>query len=415
MVDIPYSDQQEKQVMPNHPAFDGIRILDFTQVLAGPFGVMQLALLGAEVIKIEQPGSGDQTRGLMNEGSIAGMSPSFMGMNLNKKSLTLNLKSPEAVTIVKRIVPEVDVIVENFKAGTMERLGLDYESLRPLKPDLIYCSVTGYGQSGPKAGEAAYDGAIQASSGMMSQTGYPETGPTRTGFMPVDMSTALNTAFAISASLHRKATTGLGQRIDVAMMDTAIVMQAAQYANYLNRGELVGLLGNASPTRQPTAGVFPTRDGHIQITALKQNHVQKLFTLLGLAEEFVDEACSTPAARVANTDQVITLISSALQRETTAYWVKVLSPAGIPAAEVRSLPEVCVDPQFEHRGVFEKVPSPVDGERDITLVKAGFITDTDGPTIRHGPPLLGEHTRELLESIGYREEEIDEFLEKGII
>ena len=150
-------------------AFEGIRILDFTQVLAGPFAVMQMALLGADVIKVEQPQTGDQTRGLMNAGEDLQMSPSFMGMNLNKRSLTLNLKDENAAEVIKKLLPTVDVIVENFKAGTMQRLGLDYESLRALKPDLIYCSITGYGQNGPKAGDAAYDGAIQASSGMMSQ------------------------------------------------------------------------------------------------------------------------------------------------------------------------------------------------------------------------------------------------------
>ena len=232
-------------------AFEGIKILDFTQVLAGPFSVMQLALLGAEVIKVEQPTTGDQTRGLMNVGEDIGLSPSFMGMNLNKRSLTLNLKSADAISIIKQLIVDTDVMVENFKAGTMERLGLGYEELKKIKPDLIYCSVTGYGQNGPKAGEAAYDGAIQAFTGMMSQTRHAETGPTRTGFMPVDMGTALNTAFSISTALYRKLATGEGQRIDVAMLDTALVMQAAQYSNYLNQGTLIGLPGNASPTHQP--------------------------------------------------------------------------------------------------------------------------------------------------------------------
>ena len=205
-------------------AFSDVRILDFSQVLAGPFAVMQLALLGADVIKVEQPVIGDSTRGLMSEGQDESMSPAFMGMNLNKKSLTLDLKKPEAINIISRLIPDIDVVVENFKGGTMRRMGLDYDALRKINPDLIYCSVTGYGQTGAKAADDAYDGAIQASSGMMSQNGHPETGPTRTGYMPVDMSTALNTAFAISAALYRKVRTGKGQYIDVAMMDTAIIM-----------------------------------------------------------------------------------------------------------------------------------------------------------------------------------------------
>jgi crotonobetainyl-CoA:carnitine CoA-transferase CaiB-like acyl-CoA transferase len=396
-------------------AFEGIRIIDFTQVLAGPFGVMQLALLGAEVIKVEQPGTGDQTRGLMNAGDDIGMSPSFMGMNLNKKSITLNLKSPDAVEIIKKLVASADVVVENFKAGTMERMGLGYDDLNKIKADLIYCSVTGYGQTGPKAGEAAYDGAIQASSGMMSQTGHSETGPTRTGFMPVDMSTALNTAFAISASLHRKAQTGKGQRIDLAMMDTAIVMQAAQYSNYLNQGSLIGLLGNASPTKQPTANVFPTSDGHIQVTALRQLQVEKLFAVLGKTEDLLRPEFSTPEHRVKNTPLVHEFMCDALGQQTTAHWMSKLAEVGIPVAEIRELPEVVKDPQFEHRGVFATVPSPADKSQDVTLVKAGFTTNEDGPSVRHGPPTLGEHNDEVLSTIGLSPDDIQAYRDKGVI
>ena len=226
-------------------AFTGIRVVDFTQVLAGPFAVMQLALLGAEVVKIEQPGVGDQTRSLMQQAS-GPPAPSFLTCNVNKRSLTLNLKEPEAAAIVHRLVGEADVLVENFKAGTMQRLGFDYASLSRIRPDLIYCSISGYGQEGPLAGAAAYDGAIQAASGMMSQVGYAETGPTRTGYMPVDMATALNAAFAISAALLRRERSGEGQYIDLAMMDTAVVLQAIQFSGYLNQGALVGLRGNAS-------------------------------------------------------------------------------------------------------------------------------------------------------------------------
>ena len=208
-------------------AFNGIRIIDFTQVLAGPFATQQLALLGADVIKIEERETGDQTRGLMND-STPGMSPSFLSCNLGKRSLTLNLKSAHAHDILARLVASADVVVENFRAGVMENLGLGYEALRAIRKDLIYCSISGYGQTGPKAGVPAYDGAIQADSGMMGITGFPDTGPTRTGYMPVDMATALNAAFAISTALYRRLATGEGQRLDVAMMDTAIVLQTSQ-------------------------------------------------------------------------------------------------------------------------------------------------------------------------------------------
>jgi len=395
-------------------AFEGIRIIDFSQVLAAPFAVMQLALLGAEVIKIEQPVGGDQTRGLMNIGEDQGLSPSFLAMNLNKQSLTLNLKTPQAVDIIKQLIANTDVLVENFKAGTMERLGLGYDDLKAIKPDLIYCSVTGYGQTGPKAGEAAYDGAIQASSGMMSQNGHEQTGPTRTGYMPVDMSTGLNTAFSISAALFRRANTGLGQRIDVAMMDTAIVMQAPQYSNFLNQGNLLGLMGNASPTRQPTANVFATKDSFVQIVALRQPQVEKLFAALEASHLLELEAFASPQARLDNYIEVGQALTDLIKLETTSHWMVKLSAIGIPTAEIRGLAEVFDDPQFDYRAVFETLPHPIDDTKVFTVVKAGYLLDADGPMVRNIPPLLGQDTTSVLTALGYNESQIASLRQQGI-
>ena len=396
-------------------AFSNVRILDFTQVLAGPFAAMQLALLGADVIKVEQPVSGDQTRALMNDGRHESMSPSFMGMNLNKKSLTLNLKHADAISIIMKLMPSVDVVMENFKGGTMARLGLDYETLRAIKPDLIYCSITGYGQTGARAADAAYDGAIQAASGMMSQNGHAETGPTRTGYMPVDMSTGLNTAFAIPSALYRKARTGKGQYIDVAMQDTAVIMQAAQFSNWLNQGSLVGLRGNSSPTRQPTADVFTTSDGHIQITALRQPQVEKLFAALNLSELLERPSLATPESRIDHPEVIQTAMSEALKNQPTAHWMKQLAAVGVPVAEIRDLPTVVEDRQFDGRNAFVTIPSPMHAEETITVAQAGYVTNEDGPVTHTGPPLLGEHTDEILASLGYRDELITELRKAGTI
>ena len=396
-------------------AFEGVRILDFTQVFSGPFAVTQLALLGADVIKVEQPGTGDQTRGFMNKGKDAGMSASFMAMNQNKQSLTLNLKEAAAVEVIHKILPTIDVVVENFKAGTMARMGLDFESLKKIEPDLIYCSITGYGQNGPKAGEAAYDGAIQAASGMMSQNGHPETGPTRTGFMPVDMSTALHSSFALAAAIHRKSRTGEGQFIDMAMMDTAMLIQAAQFSNYINQGSLIGLQGNSSPTGQPTADVFPTEDGFIQITALRQPQVEKLFAALELSEmlqqpEFVD-----PSARYKNPELVHQTVAAATAKKTTAQWMAILAPAGVPVALIQDIPDVLDDPQLEVRDVFAEFESPIEPGTNARVIKAGFNTDVDGPTLRTAPPALGEHTDEILFALGYDLNQIDDMRNAGTI
>lgn len=398
-------------------AFSGVRIIDFTQVLAGPFATQQLALLGAEIIKIEQPGHGDQTRGLMNDATnaAAGMSPAFMTCNMGKRSLTLDLKSAGAKEIVQRLVQDADVVVENFKAGVMDRLGFGYTAMRQLKADLIYCSISGYGQTGPKAGVPAYDGAIQADSGMMSITGYPATGPTRTGYMPVDMSTALNAAFAISAALYRKLATGEGQRIDVAMMDTAIVMQTIQITNYLATGKAPQLIGNRSPTGHPTANAFEAADGHINILALREPQVASLFDVLGLSQAYADDRFSSGPARIAHYDETYSMLSEILLQEASVHWLDQFATRGVPAAAIRSYAEVVDDEQFQHRRTFIEFPSPVDPAKNTRLVRAGYETAEDGPTTDIPPPRLGEHTQEILTDLGFSEATIESFTKERVV
>ena len=282
-------------------------------------------MLGADVIKIEERVNGDQTRGLLNDkpGANPSMSPSFLSCNLGKRSLTLDLKSPQAAEIVQRLVGSADVVVENFRAGVMERLGFGYEALKAIRPDLIYCSISGYGQEGPKAGTPAYDGAIQADSGMMSITGHPETGPTRTGYMPVDMATGLNTAFAISAALFRRLATGEGQRLDVAMMDTAIVLQTPQISNFLVNGVVPDLIGNRSPTGQPTANSFATSDGYMNVLALKDAQVAGLFEAIGQSELLADPRFQNAPTRMQHYDEVYTLIADVIRTKSTAEWLAV--------------------------------------------------------------------------------------------
>ena len=393
-------------------AFEGVRIIDFTQVFAGPFAVMQLALLGADVIKIEQPETGDQTRGLMNASDDGKPSPSFLTMNLNKRSLTLNLKHPEALRIVTALVATADVVVENFKAGTMDKLGFGFETLRAIKPDLIYCSISGYGQTGPKAGEAAYDGAIQAASGMMSQNGHPSTGPTRTGFMPVDMSTAMHAAFAIASALHRKAISGEGQYLDLAMMDTALVLQAAQISNYKNQGQLNPLQGNASPTGQPTADVFSTQDGFIQVTALRQNQVEALFDAFGKREQLSEMGFRTPQERAENAEAVSDYCAQALREASTQSWLEALAKRGIPVAEVRDLPAVLQDPQLATRGVVQAIEQA--GET-VHVVTSGYIANVDGPQIQSPSPALGADSGAILESLGFSDTDIEAWKHQGVI
>ncbi len=398
-------------------AFSGIRIIDFTQVLAGPFATQQLALLGADVIKIEERTNGDQTRGLLNDtpGSNPSMSPSFMSCNLGKRSLTLDLKAPAAKEIVHRLVENADVVVENFRAGVMDRLGFGYSALSALKEDLIYCSVSGYGQNGPKAGTPAYDGAIQAASGMMAITGHPETGPTRTGYMPVDMGTALNTAFAISAALYRRLATGEGQHIDVAMMDTAMVLQTPQVSNYLVNGVTPELFGNKSPTGQPTANSFATRDGYLNIVALKEPQTIALFNAIERQDVLKNERLQDAPGRMKHYDEVAGIITAEIAKKTTAQWLEIFARENVPCAPIRSYPDVVSDPQFEHRQAFIRFADPAEDASTVDLVRAGYGTDQDGPDTDRPPPRHGEHTEEILKELGYDIQAIDRFRVEQII
>ncbi len=390
-------------------AFDGIRIVDFTQVLAGPFATQQLAQLGAEVIKIEQPDGGDITRG-PPPGDI---SPSFITCNLGKKSITLNLKSADAREIVHKLVETADVVVENFKPGVMQRLGFDYETLKTIKPDLVYCSISGYGQTGPKAPLAAFDGAIQASSGMMAVSGHPETGPARAGYFAVDMSTALHAAFTIAAALHRKQVTGLGQRLDVAMMDTAMLMLAPQMSAYLMNGTVPELLGNQSPTRQPTANIFPTADGRLQVIALRETQVQNLFAVIGMPERYAE--FDEPKVRLKRSAEIHELVSTVLQTQSTAHWLAALLKVNVPVSEVRELADVVIDDQFAHRNAFVEIASPKDGEETTRVVFAGYTASADGPTLQRSAPRLGEHNEAVLSELGYTPESITLLREQGTI
>ena len=393
-------------------AFTGLRIIDFTQVLAGPFATQQLAQLGADVIKIEQPEAGDITRGLMSSGSD-GMAPSFLTCNLGKRAITLDLKHPKAKEIVHRLVASADAVVENFKPGTIDKLGFGYEALKAIKPDLVYASISGYGQSGPKSELPAFDGAIQASSGMMSISGHPESGPTRTGYFSVDMSTALNAAFAISAALFRRHLTGEGQRIDVSMLDTAVVMQAAQMSNYLVTNTLPELMGNRSPTKSPTANVFASADGFVQIVALREAHVKALFTLLGVADMY--DTYPEPAIRIAHTDEINAVIKPALAAQSSAHWISELGKLGIPCAPIQTLDEVAAEPQFDHRLIFTEIPNPQTPDASVKVVSAGHVSEPAPPKVQRPSPSLGQDNDNVLGELGYSEHDIAELRAQRVI
>ena len=399
-------------------AFEGVRIVDFTQVVAGPVATYQLGMLGAEIIKVEPVTSGDMARGLLDPTGFGHgeMAPAFVGVNHNKRSLAVDLKRPEGRAAVERIVRTADVVVENFKPGVIGRLGFDYETVRRWRPSIVYCSISGYGQQGPRRSMAAFDGAIQAASGMMAANGHEETGPTRTVSPIIDVTTGMMAAFAIASALHRRQATGEGQFLDVAMLDSAVSLLNPVYNNHLATGEEPELLGNQSLTMLPTANVFPTADGHVQITALSGSQVDRLLDVLGCPEVRADPRFSAEPDLIAHRDEMRAELCERLRSECTQVWLERLEAARVPAAPISSFREVMADPQLETRRLTATLPAPEPiGRAEVTSVTTGYVANADGAKVRTFAPRLGEHSRRILAEHGCSEAEIEALHAAGVV
>ena len=359
-------------------AFAGIRVLDFSQVLAGPSCTQQLAFLGADVIKIEEPTAGDQSRGIMADNDIGriGMSPYFLSMNANKRSMTLDMKHPRAVEVLARLTAGADIVVQNFRPGVLTRLGFGYEAVRAIKPDIIYCSISGYGQEGPFATAPAYDGAVQAVSGLMAVTGQPDGPPTRVGSSIVDLSTAMMAAFAIASALFRRSVTGEGQHLDVAMFDTALALMAPMANVWMNTGRAPERLGNGSPAYIPTADSFPVGGGEILIAALTERQWQGICTAINRPDLPTDPRFTTTNARRANAPALRAVLIEAFASADAAEWEKRLSVAGVPAAPILTLQDALKHPQLAHRNIVSRLPGALGIDREIVTPKSPLATVT---------------------------------------
>jgi crotonobetainyl-CoA:carnitine CoA-transferase CaiB-like acyl-CoA transferase len=394
--------------------FAGVRIIDFTRYLAGPFGTYQMALLGADVIKIE-PKSGDEMRlssSVSPELSGQKLGPSFLGVNANKRSLTLDLTRPKAVEIVKQLTARADVVWENFRPGVMDRFGLGYEVLRGINPRLIYCAVSGFGQNGPERGTAAFDGKLQAMSGIMSITGHPEMGPTRAGFALCDTIGGMTAAFAVASALYQRRDTGIGQFVDVAMLDAALAFMAGPVAEYTVADHQHRQYGNLSTTGKVTGNRFKAGEGDLMLAVMTEKQFAALMRGLGRAELLTDPRFADWPSRSRNEPALRAIIEEALAGADAKTWEKRLTAADVPCASIWRISEIVHHPQLAHREVLQRVDAPY-GE--LTLVGSGFQLEHDGGGIDRPPPMIGEHSAEILAELGYGDDAVAALRDEGVV
>jgi crotonobetainyl-CoA:carnitine CoA-transferase CaiB-like acyl-CoA transferase len=391
------------------PLLNGIRVLDLTNVLAGPFCCYQLALVGAEVVKVEVPGSGDLARQLGADPGLSKklMGASFLAQNAGKRSVTVDLKSEAGKEIFRRLVATADVVVENFRPGVMDRLGFGPQALRALNPRLVYCAISGFGQDGPLNHNPAYDQIIQGLSGVMSVTGDKTSAPLRVGYPISDTLGGITAAFAICAALVRRARTGEGETIDVSMLESTIATMGWQVSNWLIAGVTPEPMGNENMTASPSAA-FRTGDGLLNIAANQQVQYERLCDIIGRPDLVTNPLFSTRDERKTRRGELRVELEKALAARTAREWSAQLNKAGVPAGEVLSIPDVLDHPQVVQRGLVKRFAgAPGIEDRDVAVVRTGFRLDSGDPEAATPPPALGADTDTILAELGYAAEEIE--------
>ncbi|KRA53714.1 CoA-transferase [Pseudoxanthomonas sp. Root65] len=399
-------------------ALAGVRVLDLTRVLAGPWCTQVLADLGADVIKVERPGSGDDTRGwgppfLRDaDGNDTAESAYYLCANRNKRSLTVDIATEEGQAVIRRLVMQSDVLVENFKVGDMARYGLDAATLRGLHPRLVYCSITGFGQDGPYAQRAGYDVAIQGLGGLMSITGAADGEPQKVGVAVTDLFTGMYATVAILAALRHRDATGEGQVIDMALLDAQVAMLANLGSHYLVGGDVPPRQGNAHANIVPYQ-VFAVADGHIVVAVGNDRQFARLCELMDVSALADDARFTTNAGRVRHRDVLVPPLQAALLSRGRHAWLSMFEAAGIPCGPVNDLADVFADPQVQARGMVAGLPHPLADA--LPLVNSPIRLSATPVVHRHAPPLLGQHTDDVLREAGYDDDGIAALRKRGVV
>ena len=401
---------------------EGIRVIDLTRILAGPFSTMLMADMGADIIKVEQPGTGDPARGngpfLSPDGAESSeqqFSTYFMSINRGKRSIAIDLSKPKGKEVLLKLAETADVLIENFRPGTMQKLGLDYEVVKARNPRIVMCSVSGFGQSGPYAHRPALDVIVQGMGGMLSITGEPGRGPVRPGASIGDITSALFATIAIQSALLERHNSGEGQYIDISMLDCQVAIMENAFMRYFTLGQTPQRIGTRHPSSTPFQA-FQTADGHVVVAIMGGSTDQwPLFcAAIDHVELIDDERYTTGWSRTQHYDELIPVIEEVMRQKTTSEWVELLSDMGVPVGPVQDIAEVANDPQVNHREMFVELPHPVLGQVKFTGNPIKMSRTPSGP--RRVPPQLGEQTSEVLTAdVGLSPEDVAELFNEGVV
>lgn len=401
---------------PHACLLEGVRVLDLTNVLSGPYATYQMAMLGAEVIKVENPREGDLARKLGASPALNAemLGTSFLAQNAGKKSVTIDLKHPEGKALFRRLLQTADVLVENFRPKVMERLGFGYDVVREINPRLVYCAISGFGQEGPLSGNPAYDQIVQGLSGVMSVTGDAGSAPLRVGYPLCDTLGGMAAAFAVVSALYRRHASGEGAYIDLSMLDATISAMGWAVSNFLIAGVEAKPIGNQNMTAAPS-GAFRCADAQINIAANKQEQFERLCHIIGLPELAIDPRFAERETRKANRAALNALIEEGLQSRTAAEWETALNAEGIPAGQILTVPQILAHPQIAARNLVQELPMEGAGIASVKVVRAGYTLADSQPGARTAPPLLGADNAAVFSALGLDPEELALLKDSGAI